>query len=172
MERKVEKSIKQWLGIFLAIVTYYIVHEGMHLVLALLFGVFEKVRFVGIWGVQIVTTDGALNGMSLALFSGLSSIVTILIGYMLAFSPSVYKIKNKNILVGLYYITLVFLLLDPLYMSMLSAFVGGGDINGVVVGLGCSAVPLKIIFGVILVVNLIVFTKKVAPKYNEIFKEN
>ena len=47
-----------------------------------------------------------------------------------------------------------------------------GIFNGIVVGLGCSVVPFKIIFGLILFVNLIVFTKKVAPKYNEIFKEN
>ena len=100
MERKLEKSVKQWLGVFIAIVSYYIIHEGTHLLLALILGVFEKIRFVGIWGIQIVTTEGSLNGINLALFSGLSSIVTILIGYILAFHPSIYKIKNKNILIG------------------------------------------------------------------------
>ena len=34
-----------------------------------------------------------------------------------------YKIKNKNILIGIYYIVLCFLLLDPLYMSILSKFI-------------------------------------------------
>ena len=92
MERKLEKSVKQWLGVFIAIVSYYIIHEGTHLLLALILGVFEKIRFVGIWGIQIVTTEGSLNGINLALFSGLSSIVTISIGYILAFHPSIYKI--------------------------------------------------------------------------------
>lgn len=64
-------------------------------------------------GIQIVTTEGSLNGINLALFSGLSSIVTILIGYILAFHPSIYKIKNKNILIAIYYITLCFYYLTP-----------------------------------------------------------
>lgn len=173
MERKLEKSVKQWLGVFIAIVSYYIIHEGTHLLLALILGVFERIRFVGIWGIQIVTTEGSLNGINLALFSGLSSIVTILIGYILAFHPSIYKIKNKNILIGIYYIVLCFLLLAPLYMSILSKFIGGGgDLNGIIAGLKTSDIPFRIIFGIILIINILLFKNKVCPKYNRIFKEN
>ena len=173
MERKLEKSVKQWLGVFIAIVSYYIIHEGTHLLLALILGVFEKIRFVGIWGIQIVTTEGSLNGINLALFSGLSSIVTISIGYILAFHPSIYKIKNKNILIAIYYITLCFLLLDPLYMSILSKFIGGGgDLNGIITGLKTSDIPFRIIFGIILIINILLFKNKVCTKYNRIFKEN
>ena len=89
MGRELEKSVKQWLGVFIAIVSYYIIHEGTHLLLALILGVFEKIRFVGIWGIQIVTTEGSLNGINLALFSGLSSIViTKLISIFFIFIPS------------------------------------------------------------------------------------
>ena len=173
MERQIKKSLKQWLGVFLAIVSYYIIHEGTHLLLALFFGAFEEVRFVGFLGIQIVTTEGSLSGANLALFSGLSSIVTLLIGYILAFHPSIYKIKNKNMLIGIYYITLCFILLDPLYISILSKFIsGGGDLNGITTGLGLSAIPLRIVFGIILVVNILLFKNKVCPKYNSIFKEN
>ena len=137
MGRELEKSVKQWLGVFIAIVSYYIIHEGTHLLLALILGVFEKILFVGIWGIQIVT---------------------ILIGYILAFHPSIYKIKNKNILIGIYYIVLCFLLLDPLYMSILSKFIGGGgDLNGIITGLKTSDIPFRIIFGIILFINIILF---------------
>lgn len=172
MERQLEKSVKQWLGVFLAIVSYYIVHEGTHLLLALLLEVFKKIRFVGFLGIQIVTTEGSLSGVNLALFSALSSIVTILIVYILAFHPSIYKIKNKHILIGIYYITLCFLLLDPLYMSILSKFIGGGDLNGITTGLGASDMPIRIIFVIILIVNMLLFKNRVCPKYNRIFKEN
>ena len=172
MKRQLEKSVKQWLGIFIAIVSYYIIHEGTHLLLALILGVFEKIRFVGILGIQIVTTKGSLNGINLALFSGLSSIVTILIGYILAFHPSVYKIKNKNILIGIYYITLCFLLLDPLYMSILSKFIGGGDLNGIITGLKTSDIVFRIVFGIILIINMLLFKNKVCPRYNRIFKKS
>ena len=173
MDRQLEKSVKQWSGILLAIVSYYIIHEGTHFLLAMILGVFEEIRFAGIWGIQIVTTEGSLSGMNLALFSGLSSIVTILIGYILALHPSIYKIKNKNILIGIYYITLCFLLLDPLYMSLLSKFIGGGgDLNGITTGLGTSDIPFRILFGIILIINILLFKNKVCSRYNRIFKEN
>jgi hypothetical protein len=172
MERDIQKSIKLWTGLFIAIISYYIVHEGVHLLLALLFGVFERIRFVGLWGVQIVTTEGGLAGIKLAVFSGLSSIVTVIIGYILAFSPSTYKVKNKNILIAIYYITLCFMILDPLYISILSLFIGGGgDLNGIVTGLGTSDISFRIVFGIISIISIILFKKRVAPKYKEIFKE-
>ena len=97
----------------------------------------------------------------------------ISIGYILAFHPSIYKIKNKNILIAIYYITLCFLLLDPLYMSILSKFIGGGgDLNGIITGLKTSDIPFRIIFGIILIINILLFKNKVCPKYNRIFKEN
>ena len=93
--------------------------------------------------------------------------------FILAFHPSIYKIKNKNILIGIYYIVLCFLLLDPLYMSILSKFIGGGgDLNGIITGLKTSDIPFRIIFGIILIINILLFKNKVCPKYNRIFKEN
>lgn len=58
MKKYLEKSVKQWTAIFVAIISYYIIHEGIHLIIALFLGVFEQIRFVGIWGMQIVTTEG------------------------------------------------------------------------------------------------------------------
>ncbi|MEK5257276.1 hypothetical protein NST74_27930 [Paenibacillus sp. FSL F4-0125] len=44
----------------------------------------------------------------------------------------------------MYYITACFLLLDPIYISILSSFIGGGgDINGIVTGLGIPEVPIQ-----------------------------
>lgn len=170
MQKRMLKSIKQWSGILAAIISYYIVHEGTHLLLALFLGVFERIRFVGIWGIQIVINDGELEGISMALFSGLSSVVTILIGYILAFSPYVYKLKNRAVLIALYYITLCFMVLDPIYISILSLFVGGGgDLNGITLGLQTSDIPFRIIFGSLAILNIILFIKKVSKQYKSIF---
>ena len=171
MNRKLEKSVKQWLSIFLAIIAYYIVHEGMHLLIALLLGVFEKVRIIGLIGIQIVTTENSLSGVNLAIFSGLSSIVTVLIGYILVFSKSIYKIKNKNVLTAIYYVTLCFLMLDPLYISTLAPYVGGGDLNGITTGLAISGTPIRIIAGIILIINFMIFKKTMHPKITGMFKE-
>ena len=58
-------------------------------------------------------------------------------------------------------------------MSILSKFIGGGgDLNGIIAGLKTSDIPFRIIFGIILIINILLFKNKVCPKYNRIFKEN
>ncbi|MEK5257275.1 hypothetical protein NST74_27925 [Paenibacillus sp. FSL F4-0125] len=76
MKQRANSNLKKWTAIFITIIVYYVIHEGAHLILALCYNVFERIRIVGLWGVQIVTTDGELLGYQLAIFSGISSIVT------------------------------------------------------------------------------------------------
>ena len=40
--------IRQYIGILAAVVAYYIVHEGAHLILALHYGVFRGINFMGL----------------------------------------------------------------------------------------------------------------------------
>lgn len=47
-----DKKIRQYIGIIVAIAFYYIIHEGAHLVTALCLGVFRRINFLGL-GVQI-----------------------------------------------------------------------------------------------------------------------
>lgn len=68
MKNRTVKSIKLWAGLLAAIIIYYIIHEGVHLVIALIYGVFEKVRF-SIFGIRIVIADNSLNGMRHALLA-------------------------------------------------------------------------------------------------------
>ena len=80
--------------------------------------------------------------------------------------------KNKNILFALYFISFCFMILDTLYITILSLFIGGGgDLNGIVTGLGTSDISFRIVFGIISIISIILFKKRVAPKYKEIFKE-
>ena len=46
------KRIRQYIGIFAAVVAYYILHEGAHLITALYYGVFKGINFMGL-GMQI-----------------------------------------------------------------------------------------------------------------------
>ncbi|WP_044916361.1 hypothetical protein [Butyrivibrio sp. WCE2006] len=46
------KRFRQYIGIVIAIVTYYVVHEGAHLICAASFGVFKQIIFSGI-GMEI-----------------------------------------------------------------------------------------------------------------------
>ena len=68
-----------------------------------------------------------------------------------------------------YYITIAFLLLDPLYLSILCGFFGGGDMNGI--DLLCPEWAARCLFGVLLIANVLVFWKRVLPVYKKSFAE-
>ena len=68
----------------------------------------------------------------------------------------------------MYYITLVMLFCDPLYLSLLCSFFGGGDMNGI--SLLVPAVTVRIAFAGIFIVHAIIFFKAVLPKYKLSFE--
>ena len=61
------------------------------------------------------------------------------------------------------------LLIDPLYLSALCGFFGGGDMNGI--ALLIPEVAARMLYGVLLAVNAVVFIKIVLPKYKAAFAE-
>ena len=127
-----KKRIRQYIGLLSAVLAYYAVHEGAHLLYALSTGVFRQINFMGI-GMQIC------------------------------------KVKSKTFKACMYYITIAMLLLDPLYLSILCGFFGGGDMNGIALLL--SEWLARSFFGVLLVINCVIFWKVVLPKYKEAFAE-
>ena len=59
------------------------------------------------------------------------------------------------------------LLIDPLYLSALCGLFGGGDMNGI--ALLCPEWTARCLFGVLLLVNGLVFWKWVLPAYQQSF---
>ena len=164
------KKYRQFGFYFLAAITYLIIHEGAHVVQALAHGIFQGFRFNGL-GVEVLITEPlTIGGWKLACFSGLSSIVTIVIGYIIySFTSSILSLKHQFVKSYLYYVALVFLVLDPLYIAVFS-FLVGGDINGIAIGLGMPYMTVRIIFFVVLGLNIFLVTKRLYPKYTENFK--
>lgn len=157
--------IRKYVYFLMAGITYIFVHEGVHLIQAQIYGVYEEIRFLPL-GIEVVIKEPlTIGGWKLASFSGLSSIVTLLIGYVLFFlSPKILKLNFQPIKNYVYYVIFVFLLLDPIYMSILSFFVGG-DINGITFGLGVPYIVVRAVFFVIVVINIYLVYKKLYPAY-------
>ena len=61
------KRTRQYIGILSAIVAYYIVHEGAHLIVALALHAFKKINFMGI-GIQIDIYRDRLTDTQLGIF--------------------------------------------------------------------------------------------------------
>ena len=161
------KRARQLVGIFAAIVAYYLIHEGAHLLYALLTGVFKQINFMGL-GVQIDVCAERMTDTQLGIFCLVGALATFCVGYLLtAFAKKICRAQSQLLRAMLYYITIAFLLLDPLYLSVLCGFFSGGDMNGI--ALLCPEWAARSLFGALLLVNGLVFWKRVLPVYRQSF---
>ena len=67
MKDKIETNIRKWISLIIAVLIYYVIHEGSHLLVALSYGVFKKIKLSTL-GVQIVINDANLSNFNLAIF--------------------------------------------------------------------------------------------------------
>ena len=164
------KRIRQYIGLLVAIVSYYVVHEGAHLLYALSIGTFKRINFMGL-GVQIDVYAEKMSATQLGIFCLFGSVATAVIAYTLVLlTPVICKSSSKLFKACIYYTTIAFLLLDPLYLSALCSFFGGGDMNGI--ALLFPEMIARIAYGVILLINIALFILVVLPRYQKSFKDN
>ena len=161
------KRTRQFLGILAALAAYYLVHEGAHLLYASAAGVFRQVRFLGL-GVQVDVCAERMTDTQLGLFCLAGALATLCAGYVLsALAKYICRAKDRLLRAVLYYITIAFLLLDPLYLSALCGLFGGGDMNGI--ALLCPEWVVGCIFGVLFLANALLFWCRVLPLYQRSF---
>ena len=152
------------------IIFYFLIHEGAHLIYALLTGTFKNINFMGL-GIQIDIFRENMSNTQLGIFCLLGSIATLMSAYVLIlFIDKICKINSRVFKACMYYITIAMLLIDPLYLSVLCGFFGGGDMNGI--KLIIPEIFARVIYGILLVINGVVFLKIVLPKYKLAFKED
>ncbi len=161
------KRTRQYIGLFLAILSYYVIHERAHLIYALKIDMFKKINFIGL-GVQIDVFAEKMTENQLGIFCIAGSVATMITAYVLvAFADKIGQVSSKVFKAGMYYITIAMLLIAPLYLSILCGFFGGGDMNGI--SLIVPEAVARILYGIILFVNIAVFVKIVLPKYKRAF---
>ena len=161
------KRARQYIGILAAAAAYYSVHEGAHLLCAVLLGTFRQIRFMGI-GIQIDVYAERMNDVQMALFCVAGAAATLFAGIvMAALAGIICRAKSKLFRAIMYYITIALLLLDPLYLSLLCGFFGGGDMNGI--SLLCPEWIARSVFAVLLFINGWIFWKRVLPVYKGSF---
>ena len=162
------KRKRQYIGILAAVVAYYIIHEGAHLIAALLMGAFKQINFMGL-GIQIDIFRERLTDNQLGWFCLAGALATFLVAWILVLmSRRVCASPSPVFKAIMWYVTLALLMLDPLYLSVLCGFFGGGDMNGIRMLL--PEVAVRITFAIIAVVHILVIWKCLLPKYSESFK--
>ena len=161
------KRIRQCIGILAALVVYYVIHEGAHLVVAMIQGVFKEVKFMGL-GIQIDVFRDCMTDTQLGLFCLAGAVATFLTGWILVLlCRKICAMESKVLKAAFWYVTIALLVLDPLYLSVLCGFFGGGDMNGI--RLLMPEVVARILFAIIGVIHVVVIWKYLLPKYKESF---
>lgn len=158
--------MKKYLAVVLALIIFATIHEGMHAVLAMAYGEFEAFH-VRPFGLEVTykTPVEERHGIRWGFISGTSNIATVLLGYLLfAFKTRFEKHQNDFIRALAYWLIICLLFLDPLNLSIGSLFYGG-DINGIVVGLGISRWVIQGIFFSVFFLNRELVAQKVIPSF-------
>ena len=146
---------------------YYIIHEGAHLLYALANGVFKQINFMAL-GVQIDVFRDCMTDTQLGLFCLAGAVATFLTGWILVLlCRKICAMESKVLKAVFWYVTIALLVLDPLYLSVLCGFFGGGDMNGI--RLLMPEVVARILFAIIGVIHIMVIWKYLLPKYKESF---
>jgi hypothetical protein len=163
------KRTRQYLGILSAILAYYLIHEGAHLLYALSTGVFRQIRFMGL-GMQIDIFPERMTDLQMGLFCLAGSVSTAVTGWILTgLADRIVQIPSKLFKACMYYITIAMLFIDPLYLSLLCGFFGGGDMNGI--ALLIPETTARAVYGILFAVNLAVFRTILLPKYRAAFAD-
>ena len=163
------RRIRQYIGILAAVIAYYIIHEGAHLVAALHYGVFKGINFMGL-GMQIDAHTDRMTDFQLGIFCIVGAVTTVMFGWLLVLlCKRICVVKSKVFKTVMWYVSLAILIIDPLYLSILCGFFGGGDMNGI--KLLFPETTVRIVFAIIGIIHGIVIWKYLLPKYTKAFQE-
>ena len=163
------KRARQYIGLIAAVISYYVIHEGAHLIYALITGTFRQIKIMGL-GMQIDVFAEKMSDTQLGIFCLVGSVCTLIAAYLaVLFIDKIAKSPSKVFKACMYYATIALLAIDPLYLSLLCDLFGGGDMNGI--SLLIPKLVARICYGVILAFNVFVFVKIILPKYKKAFEQ-
>ena len=161
------KKFRQYIGLAVAVLMYYVIHEGAHLIVALAQGVFKQINVMGM-GIQIDVYSEQMNDVQMGILCLMGPVASILAGWLMtAFVHPICRIRSMVVKACAWYTTLTMLILDPLYLSIYYRWVGGGDMNGIALLLPEPTV--SIIAAAIAIVNAILIWKVLYPNYRKAF---
>lgn len=157
------RNLRRWIALTIAILCYYLIHEGAHWLYAISNGVFKKINIIGL-GIQIEPYAEKMSRVQLGIFCLVGPIATIVMSYLfLAMTNKFLSVKYNYVRAVTYYLTIVFLLLDPLYCCILFLFVGGGDMNGI--RMLAPELLVRVLAGFLLAAHIFIVIKFIVPKY-------
>lgn len=162
-----KRTIRKYAALIPAILAYFIIHEGAHMITALFMGTWKGIRFMQM-GVQIVTDTNRMTDFQIGLMCIAGPAASLAAGYiMAAVTKKLLAIKSLFLRAVFYYTTLVLLINDTVYLSVIYPYVGGGDMNGIT--LFFPEVYVRTAFVFLFFINLYFVLKFVTPAYKKAY---
>ncbi|MBE0409158.1 MAG: hypothetical protein IBX69_05430 [Anaerolineales bacterium] len=158
--------LKRLIFLLFALIAYLIVHEGLHALIAVPFGEFSDF-LVKPYGFEVifVTPPAERSGIHWLFISGMSNFATIILGYiLLSQRERIAQIRIDFIRSLGYWVTLLFLLADPLNLSI-GPFIYGGDALGISLGSGINIYFIQAVFLVVFLVNRELIAQYLLPAF-------
>lgn len=163
------RRIRQYIGLVAAVVLYYVIHEGAHLIVALALGVFKQINIIGL-GMQIDVFAEQMTPTQMGWFCLAGPLATLISGWMLTvFVQQICSIRSALVRTCAWYTSLTMMVLDPLYLGVFYRWVGGGDMNGI--ALIIPQTVASVVAVVAGVVNILLIWKVLYPTYLRSFAE-
>ena len=164
-----EKRMRQGVCLTGAIAVYFLVHEGAHAIVAAYYGVLKRVNIM-LMGIQIDVYAEQMTPLQMGVFCLAGAVATLVTAWLLVLlRERICALKSKYVRALAWYVTLVLLVLDPLYLTVLHFLVGGGDMNGIalIMPKACAIG----IFALLLVAGIAAVVRWVYPSYKRSFAE-
>lgn len=163
------RRIRQYIGLVVAVVLYYVIHEGAHLAVALGMGTFKQINFIGL-GMQIDVFAEQMTPTQMGWFCVAGPLTTFVVGWLLVvFAGKICSVESALIRTCAWYTSLTMLVLDALYLGIFYRWVGGGDMNGI--ALIVPEVVASVVAIAIGVLNIILIWRVLYPAYARSFAD-
>ncbi len=154
------------LNLVLALIIFAIIHEGTHALVAVAFDEYQTFA-IHPYGLEVIfkTPVAEREGIKWGFISGMSNVVTLLLGYLLfLFRTKMKPVRNHIIKALGYWMIVIFMLADAFNLSI-GPFIYGGDIDGIVEGFGINRYIIQSIFFMIVLLNRELIVQKLLPVY-------
>jgi small-conductance mechanosensitive channel len=157
--------MKKMLTFVLVAVVLFTIHEGVHALIAVIYGEYYAFHWSIFPQVIFRTPTEERIGIQWAVISGTSNLVTLSLGYLLlTLGRRIARSHSMFLKASIYYLTLISLLIDAFNLSI-GPFIYGGDAIGIAVGLGISRYLVQAVFFLILLANRELVAQKLLPIY-------
>jgi len=164
--RKYLTLITLILAIIIISIIHESIHESTHALIAMAFDEYQVFQ-VHPYGLEVIfkTPVAEREGIQWGFISGMSNVVTLLMGYLLfLFRVKIARLQSSFLSVLGYWLIILFLLLDAFNLSI-GPFIYGGDIGGIVIVFGINQYLVQFVFIVILLLNRELIAQKLLPVY-------